>query len=170
MKIFLLVFFLCCIECSSAAVYYITPDHGNCTVNGTVLGPCYTLEQLINDDVLNEMSLELLLLPGTHLIPGNQTLILSNLSELAMSPFSEDQQPLIKCQSGAKIALKNILKLKIYSLNSVFCSLYENSELETSVNITKCVFESSVTDYAINIYQNAVLFQIAHFHSIMAQY
>ncbi len=77
----ILLFSLCCI-CNSELQVYIAPDRDNCTVNATtVLHPCYTLHQIIEDKILslsNENSVELLFLTGTHLIPENQILRTSN--------------------------------------------------------------------------------------------
>ena len=153
---------LCCFTSSKARVYYIiASNYGSCiTVNGTTLSPCYTLHQLINDEVLsstNESSVALLFLPGTHLISEHQTLSTSNLSNVIIHPWDEEEEVSVECQLGAGLSFQNINNLKILFMRFTFCSLefvktqeIINGNIECSFNIDKCIFEGS-KNYAIII-------------------
>lgn len=150
---------LCCFVSSTSQVYYITPDQpdpqGNCSVDGTILSPCYTLQQVNSlPSSSKEGSVELLLLPGTHLVAvGNKiNVTLSNFKVLVIHPWNEEQEVAIKCAklppNGWHIPdlnFRNINELTIFSLNLSSCLLHYgydlNSKTERSVDITKCFFE-----------------------------
>ena len=171
--ILLLLLIIYCFPTSSPLVYYITPgDHADCTtVNGTALRPCFTLGQLSNDKILestDESSVELFLLPGTHLILKNQTLTLSSFSSVVIKPLHNEQQEarvVIQCQpkANASFNFHDIQDMKMSSLHFTGCSLqYSLSilcEVTTSktlfATITACVFENWTTSdhkhYALNI-------------------
>ena len=96
----LLVFASLCFLASSAPqVYYITPTkpdpQGSCHVNGTTLRPCYTLQQLNGVLSSSNGSVEVLLLPGTHLI--QLTLNVSHFSEVVIRPWKEELEIVIEC-------------------------------------------------------------------------
>ena len=142
---------LCCFSGSELEVYVI-PDSSNCTVNGTtILTPCYTLHQLINNSVLSsssEATVKLFLLSGTHLIPKNQTLLAPNFSEVVIQPLNEERDVVIECLTQADIVFRDITRLKIYSLHFSSCSLTYNvtkfgNKHVKSVNLTECVFQGS---------------------------
>ena len=103
--------------------YYITPEQGECHVNGTELNPCYTLQQL-SSEVITVDSVELLLLSGTHSLE-NRRLSLSNFSKVVIQPLNEDHEVMIQCQLGADLVFYDVLSLKIHSLNVIFCTLYD---------------------------------------------
>ena len=144
---------------SAPAIYYVTPDEGNCTVNGTNLSPCYTLQQLISDDVLDESSVELLFLSGTHLIPENQTLNISHFSEVVVHPLNMDEEVVIQCLLNGNLAFQNVTELDISALHFTFCTLQYG--IDVSTNITNCTFESSRKERAI-IIRGPVNLQIAN--------
>lgn len=151
---------LCCFASADPQVYYITPNHGNCTVKGTALRPCYTLQQLIEGKVLSsskESSVELLLLAGTHLIPKGKILNVSNFSQVNIHPWNEEQEVVIECKLTASFAFQDITELNISSLNFTSCVLQysKNSKSESSVKIEKCVFQSSKKVCAINFTRKA---------------
>lgn len=107
--VFLLSSILCCFPTATPLVYFIVPDdHADCTTgNGTALSPCFTLGHLINNDVLassNESSIELSLLPGTHLILKNQTLRFSNFREVTIQPWNLEQEGKVRieCHKSTK--------------------------------------------------------------------
>lgn len=166
MKLCLLVS-LCCFANGDPQVYYITPNHGNCTVNGMALHPCYTLQQLIEGKVLSsskESSVELLLLTGTHLIPKGQILNVTNFSQVAVHPWNEEQKVAIKCELTTSFDLEtylvfqDITELNISLLTFTSCVMQwysKNSKSESSVKIEKCVFQSSKKDGAITIIAKA---------------
>ena len=173
-SILLLLLIIYCFPAAAPLVYYITPgDHADCsTVNGTALRPCFTLGQLSNDKILettNESSVELFLLPGTHLILKNQTLTLSSFSSVVIKPLHDEQQEarvVIQCQPKAKASFNfhDIQDMKVSSLHFTGCSSQYNflcamTTLKTHVaNITACVFENWTTSdhkhYALNIIGN----------------
>ena len=156
---------LCCLVSSAPQVqsYYVTttqPDpQGSCHVNDTPLRPCYTLQQLNGVLSSSNGSVEVLLLPGTHLIPEKETLNVSHFSELVIRPWKEELEMVIECipskyhhdyEYPPNIWFQNIIELKMLSLHFSSCQLqygYEmNSKTERSVNITKSVFEKSSVD------------------------
>ena len=171
--ILLLLLIIYCFPAAAPLVYYITPgDHADCTtVNGTALRPCFTLGQLSNDKILettNESSVELFLLPGTHLILKNQTLTLSSFSSVVIKPIHDEQQEarvVIQCQPKAKASFNfhDIQDMKMSSLHFTGCSsqyfLRVLCAVSTSktvfATITACVFENWTTSdhkhYALNI-------------------
>ena len=166
MKLILLCLILCYFSnATRSEVYYVTPDSGNCTVNGTAKNPCYTLQQLIKDEVIsssNESSVTLLLLSGNHLMPENKTFRIFNISEVVIRPLNEEQEVAIECPLGANLVFHNITNLTTSSLCFTSCTLqysYDefNSKPARSVNITKCTFEGSTvsivnyTDINLNI-------------------
>ena len=150
---------LCCLASSAPQVYYITPTQpdpqGSCHVNGMTLNPCYTLQQLNGVLSSSHGSVEVLLLPGTHLMPGKEPLNVSHFSEVVIRPWKEELEMVIECKVDYDEYLTNvwfhdIIELKILSLRFSSCKLqydYEmNSITERSVNITKSVFEKSAVD------------------------
>ena len=145
---------LCCLVSLGHQVYYITPTQpdpqGSCIENGTTLRPCYTLQQLNGVLSSSNASVEVLLLyilPGAHLIPENETLTISNFSEVVIRPWKEELEIVIECVPiySTNILFQDIIELKIHSMRFSSCKLqysYEmNSKTERSVNITKTVFE-----------------------------
>ena len=142
---------LWCLVSSVFQVYYITPTQpdaqGNCHAT---LYPCYTLQQLNGVLSYSNGSVEVLLLPGTHLIKRKQTLNVSHFSEVVIRPWKEELEMVIECKEFTYIRFQNIIELNILSLRFSSCMLqygYEmNSKTERSVNITKTVFERSVVD------------------------
>ena len=148
---------LWCLVSSVSQVYYITPTQPDpqhsCHVNGTTLHPCYTLQQLNGVLSSSNGSVEVLLLPGTHLIKRKQTLNVSHFSEVVIRPWKEELEMVIECKEFTyltNIWFQNIIELNILSLHFSSCMLqygYEmNSKTERSVNITKSMFEKSVVD------------------------
>ena len=72
---------------------YIAQDL-NCTVNeSTTLSPCYSLQRLIEEEIMlsTGSSITLLLLPGSHVIPENHTLMASNMSDLEIYPWTDQK-------------------------------------------------------------------------------
>ena len=169
---------LCCSVNSKSQVYYVAPDHvapdqGTCHVNGTTLKPCYKLEQL--NDILyrKEGSVELLLLPGTHLI--QDTLSLTGFSEVVIHPWDDKQVVVIQCDLKApdpdnpdnpepspepNLVFHSVTDLKISSLNFSSCALqygYDvGSKTLRSMSFAKCVFEKGKTiiestDFVLNV-------------------
>ena len=86
-----------CIGNVNCGVYYIADslvNQDNCSVNGTALSPCYTLEQLIQDEILPpslprayNTSAELVLLPGKHVIPAHRNFRVTNFRKLIIRPL-----------------------------------------------------------------------------------
>ena len=146
---------LCFIAGSQCDDYYITPnpvDRENCTVNGTTLAPCYTLQQIIDQDILTASSINLYLLSGTHVIPKNQTLTAKNSIQLVIQPWKEQKDVAIECQLGAYLYLDHALYLKLLSLHFMSCTILCESEIFVmSVFIENSIFENSVKDYAVVI-------------------
>ena len=150
---------LCCLVSSAHQVYYITPTkpdpQGSCHVNDTTLSPCYTLQQLNGVLSSSSGSVEVLLLPGTHLIAEKETLNVFNFSEVMICPWKEELEMIIECiprkdHYPPNIWFQNIIELKMLSLHFSSCQLkygYKmNSKTERSVSITKSVFEKSSVD------------------------
>ena len=96
---------------------------------------------------MNEGSVKLLFLPGTHLMPEKETLNVTHLNEVAMYPLKEEQEVIIECKDyeDSSFWFQNIIELQIVSLYFSSCKLqysYEiNNKTERSVDITKSVFE-----------------------------
>ena len=137
-------------------VYHITPQipiHNVCSVNGTALSPCHSLEQFIAKKILissNESSVEVVFLPETHVIPKNHSFKASHFSAVDIHSWDEELEVLINCQS--------ITELKIISLHFAFCSLqYSFSDLGKSVFITRSVFEGTRKTYCISILADSEL-------------
>ena len=158
-QVSLLVFAsLCCLVSSAPQVYYVTPTKpdppGSCHVNDTTLRPCYTLQQLNGVLSSSNGSVEVLLLPGNHLIRKKETLKVFNFNEVVICPWKEELEMIIECKRDYEytpnIWFQNIIELKMLSLHFSSCQLkygYEmNSKTERSVNITKSVFEKSSVD------------------------
>ena len=152
---------LCCLVSSAPQVYYVTPTkpdpQGSCHVDGTTLRPCYTLQKLNGVLSSSNGSIEVLLLPGTHLIPEKETLNVSQFSEVVICPWKEEPEIIIECEyhkDQTSIWFHNIIELQIFSLRFSTCKLqygYDmNSTTERSVNITKSVFEKSSVDIRSN--------------------
>ena len=151
MKLLLsLSFFLC----SDALTYYISPDpvtNGTCNDSGSAtLRPCYSFQQLSiwNGLLFNKSAITLLLLSGTHVLPESHTLILSDIREVEISPWKQQQEELIECHSLTNIVFEDIQDLRIFSLNFTSCIILSNSAPQ--VVITNCVFADS-KKYAIEI-------------------
>ena len=130
----LLLACLCCFVSSAPQVYYVTPSQpnpqGNCHVNGITLRPCYTLQKLNAVLSFSNGSVEVLLLPGTHLIAGKETFNVSNFSEVVIRPWKEELEIVIKCNSSrnsyeypTSIWFQSIIELKILSLHFSSCKL-----------------------------------------------
>ena len=143
---------LCCAVSSESQVYYVAPDQGSCHVNGTTLRPCYTLQQLNDTLSPDEGSVELLLLPGTHLIQGLETLNMTDFSEVVIHPWDEKQGVVIQCEPGLdrpNLVFHSVTDLRISSLNFSSCTLqygYDvGSKTLRSMSFAKCVFEKGTT-------------------------
>ena len=171
--VFLIPLILFCFPAAAPLVYYITPDdHADGTTgNGTTLSPCFTLGQLINNDILassNERSIELSFLPGTHLILKNQTLRFSSFRAVLIQPWNMEREGRVKiqCQEKSLFHLEaNVTDdLSISSLQFSGCALGYNGNCEgTSCKFTiaKCVIENFRTNtrpcswcsyyYAVNV-------------------
>ena len=158
---------------SDGVVYYISAD---CATSDTcvdssnaTLRPCYSLQQLSNGNglLVNKTSITLRLLSGTHILPENCTLLLSNVGEVEISPWNQQQKELIKCYTGANITFQHIKILSILSLNFTHCVLFINHVFEVSSNfkahalINRCVFAESKGDYAIIIPGTSIKFTIS---------
>ena len=148
---------------ASLAILYVMPEDGNCSINGLAYKPCYSLHQLINEKVLSsldESSLTLFLLSGTHLIPENETLNVSGFDQVAILPLTNEEEAVIRCKDAEKrdghVLLNDNSDVKMSSLHFTSCLLKYRYEVERgferSVNITKCVFEGSLFDFAISIW------------------
>ena len=153
-----------CIGNVNCGVYYIADslvNQDNCSVNGTALSPCYTLEQLIQDEILPpslprayNTSAELVLLPGKHVIPAHRNFRVTNFRKLIIRPLYEkhDEVVIIKCESNASLAIFNTRYLKITSLHFTYCTLkcvYTQRMDYCRVIITKTTFENTTQEYAL---------------------
>ena len=90
----------CCFVSSGTRVYYIAPTQPDCNVNDTTLNPCYTLQQLIVNGNFSlstsvEESVELLFLPGAHLMPEKKTLNVTNFIEVMIHPWKVELEVVI---------------------------------------------------------------------------
>ena len=162
------------LPCSDTVVYYISVDpitSATCVDNSNAtLRPCYSLQQLSNGNglLVNKTSITLRLLPGTHVLSKDCTLLLSNIGEVEISPWNQQQKELIKCYTGANITFQLINKLNIFSLNFTYCALFLNQAVEESSNfkaqafISQCVFAESEGNYAITIAKTSIKFSISH--------
>ncbi len=167
MKHFIMLIFLY-LASSDSGVYYIVPNptkYGNCTVNGTVQSPCYSLQQLFGDEIpapSNESYITLILVSGTHVIPENQTLRATHLSRVVIRPWNEQQLVMVKCKMGTDLVFQSIIELKIASLHFNYCTLQcayaitRHGNFEWSVYIANSIFENSRSDYAFSIESGAV--------------
>ena len=131
---------------------YISPVavvNESCTVSdNTTLRPCYTLQQLSSQDnwLLNITQLTLLFLPGTHHI--KRTFILSQLVEMEIFSWDE-QQTIIRCEQEAGLVFKDIDQLNISSLH--FDSCYVTCERGVKASyINNCTFAKSAQTFAFS--------------------
>ena len=88
----------------------------------------------------------------SHII--NQTLRVSNLSEVDICPWDEQQEVLIECHQDAQLAFQDIIKVKIFSLHFTFCTLqYFNQKIDNnrSIYVEKSIFEDSKKNYAVYV-------------------
>ena len=151
---------LCCLASSKPQVFFVIPDHSNCTVNGTTLNPCYTFHQLINNAILaslSESSVTLLLLSGSHVIPEGKTLRVSNLSDVVIHPWNEQKDDVvIECQLKSNLLFQDINHLNISSLHFNSCTVQCVKTREilnvSSFYIKNCIFEESKKNYALIIH------------------
>ena len=156
----------CCIAYiwASQELFIKPDDHaGDCSVNDTVLSPCYSIYELIRDDVLsslNKSSVSLLLLPGTHIIPDNQVLEISGFHQVFIYPWLDEQKVLIECANQTNLSEHMILSgntdVNISSIHFNFCILeyrytYETTKAKWTVSITDSIFENSQTSGTITI-------------------
>lgn len=119
--------------------FYITPNHGNCTVNAAYFSPCYTLNQVIRDEVLRWKNYaRLYLLPGTHVIPKNQTLHGYSLNGTALYPWNHDhhrwneqEQVVIEYELNAGLHFYSMSEVHIYSVHFAYCTLQFDFEYKT---------------------------------------
>ena len=151
---------LCCLVSSASQVYYITPTkpdpQHSCHVNDTTLRSCYTLQLLNGVLSSSNGSVEVLLLPGTHLIRKKETLKVFNFSEVMICPWKEELEVIIECipskssEYSPTIMFQNIIELKMLFLHFSSCEMQYGYEMKTkterSVNITKSMFEKSSVD------------------------
>ena len=141
--------------CSDALEYFISPDpvtNETCNNSGSAaLRPCYSLQQLSigNGLLFNKGTITLLLLSGTHILPENHTLMLSNIRKVEIFPWNQQQEELIECRSQTNIVFQNIQELNIFSVNLTSCTILLESTIQ--VVIFKCVFAKSKENYAITI-------------------
>ena len=123
------VFFNLCYFASSSHVYYVVPypvNDSDCFGNGTILSPCYTFEQFIEDEVsstLNVNSVVFYLMSGTHVMPENQTLEIRDLNELVIRPWNKQEEVMIKCQLNAALIFRDVSSVKILSMHFTHCTL-----------------------------------------------
>jgi hypothetical protein len=137
------------LACSQdTGLYYITPelpDYDNCTINGTMLSPCYTPQQLANIEVLassNQSSVEFLLLPGTYY---DFTRHLSDFANglggepvMDISPWN-DEIVVIVCEGPTRF--HNVIQLQVQSIHFIACELqFGHDSLLTASN---CTFSST---------------------------
>ena len=148
----LLLFSIFCFAFSNCQVHPV--DHDNCTVNSTILHPCYTLQQLIDNEFSSWFSRRLEFLPGKHVITENQTLKASGFN-MTLCPFDEQQEVMIECQLNTLIIFQKMVDLKILSLHFTYCTLRFEKRHKfmgiTYIHITKSIFENSRQWYAITV-------------------
>ena len=140
--------------------YFISPapfTNGTCSDSGsTTLRPCYSLQQLSNGNELlfNKSGIILILLPGTHVLPENHTLMFSNVNDLNISPQSQEQEQFVLCHSSANnIIFQDIRTLSILALSFLSCSISISSNVPnfaSHIIIFECNFTES-KDYAVAI-------------------
>ena len=137
--------------------YYITPDNSNngtCTFNGSTLEPCYQLPQVSITSRIS--SVNLLLLPGIHVIPGQQNLTYNGIS-IKMASLNISQVVKIHCQRQTELLFTRIGNLRISSLYFIACtlkivgSLYADPVLAYGLKVADCIFTNNSHDYSIII-------------------
>ena len=156
------------LSCTDAVVYYISENpitnNATCVDNSNAtLRPCYSLQQLSNGNglLVNKTSITLHLLSGIHELRKDCTLLLSNIEEIEISPWNQ-QQELIKCHTGANITFQHIKKLSIFSLNFTSCELFLNQTVNIAqAFINQCIFNGSKVNYAITIVRTSIEFNIS---------
>ena len=160
--LYLVLLSIYCIGNVNCGVYYIADslvNQDNCSVNGTGLSPCYTLQQLIQDEILpssshmSNTSVELVLLPGAHVIPEHRTFSVSNYSKLSIHSLYEKQgEVMIKCESNVSLLFQDITNMKMSSLHFTYCAIqwfYSNNNSYCRVKITSSSFEKTKQEYAL---------------------
>ena len=161
------------LPCSDAVVYYISADPitSDACVNSSnaTLRPCYSLQQLSNGNglLINKTSIALRLMSGMHKLPKDCTLLLSDIKEVEISPWNQQQKGIIECHGGVNITFQHIEQLNIFSLNFISCVLFLNQTVEIATNfkaeafINQCVFNGSKGNYAITIAKTSIKFNIS---------
>ena len=141
---FLLLITVVSVMCSRSdaqMTYYISPystTNETCSdesgSGGVILRPCYSLQQLGNDNelIFHKSAITLFFLSGTHKLPKNYTLLLSDVKKVELSPWNKKQEELaiitILCHpQQTNIVFLNIQELNIFSLNFTSCTILSNS-------------------------------------------
>ncbi len=111
-------------------MYYISPDpvtNETCNASGSTLRPCYSLQQLSYGSglLLNKSAVTLHFLSGIHVLSQNHSLMLSDINEVEIAPWNQQQKELIdvECHSQKEfnIICQDIQKMNIISLNFTSC-------------------------------------------------
>lgn len=123
-KISLLLFISSCLELHAVDIYYISSDAQNssCTVNGTVLHPCYSLDQLSNGSQLlaNRIAVTLLLAQSPHVLQGDY-ISAANLTELRLLPWNTEEVS-IQCKPRGKFVFENVQHLLLSHTRFISCT------------------------------------------------
>lgn len=149
-----------CFSPFEALTFYISSsdpaDDETCTDNGTLLRPCYSLQQLSNGNTLlsGRNSVTLLLLPGKHAI--SQTFTAYNVGKLNIHPWN-NQQVTIVCRLPKQLIFYNVREMVIFSFNFTSCTLqYIQTYYSTQVDqiivlFDNCVFTANPLNYTLMI-------------------
>jgi predicted outer membrane repeat protein len=127
-----------------------------CTVNGVLLRPCYSLQQLSNVSTLlsTRKSVTLLFLPGRHII--SQTFTACDVGRLNIHPWINEQVT-VECQLPTQLLFYNVGELVVFSFNFTSCTLQylltgHSTQVDESIlHFNNCIFTANPLNYTLMI-------------------
>ena len=146
---FLLLWICLLINSQAHDVLYVSQEdsaNATCSLEGIMLCPCYSFNQIDPAFIWDQDSVNLLFLPGMHLITDFYAM---NVSYFTLSPWNETMQ--IECLPSAQVVFDRVYNLNISSIEFISCTievLYYNdySSLQATTGtmfITFCSFQNS---------------------------
>lgn len=155
----ILVLSVLCFLQVEALIYYVSssdPVDESCTVNGTLLRPCYSLQELGKNITLlhDRVSITLLFLPGKHVI--SQTFTAYNVRELNIHPWNSNKQVNVECQLPKRFIFYNVGEMLVFSFNFTACTIqhlwtnnfYSNQSI---IRFDYCDFNVNPLNYSLII-------------------
>ena len=150
-------------------LYYISPEAHNssCRVNATVLQPCYSLDQLSNENHLltNKTAVTLLLVQTRHVPQSDYIILAANVTELRLRPWNEEEV-IVECNPRAMFMFENVRHLLLRDTRFISCTFQmvrkcHSTDYTPSIPLTRpfvarvdaqhCAFIGNKYNYVINV-------------------